>query len=526
MISMGKKQKIILRKYRDGDSERKIAKELKINRTTVRRYLSEYKHARQELFSSDPNDEVLIDNIVKPPTYNSENRGKKKYTEEIDKEINRLLYLNEQKRNRGMHKHMMKKVDIYEHLIEQGYDIGYTSVCHYIGEKQKKRKEAFVRQAYNPGDVCEFDWGEVKLEIDGQQRCLYMAVFTPAFSNYRYAMLFHRQDTASFLQAHVRFFEHIGGVYHTMVYDNMRVAVRRFVGLSEKEPTEALLKLSMYYLFDFRFCNLYSGNEKGHVERSVEFVRRKSFCRNHSFPLVTSANEQLEKTCNHLNTCFSRYTQGKRPIDLLSEEKQHLKEVPGAFDCSLMERFKVDKYSVITYKTNRYSVPDHLVGKIVDVKIYPEKLICYHENKKICQHERRYSKSQWYINLDHYLYTLQRKPGALAGSQALFSAPVKVKNVFNKYFSSEPGDFIDLLLFLRDHDFGFERVTISIEKLKRTCPHNISADMIKVLCLQEKSPQGDCNYHYTTLKQEDDKIFQQSRIQLEELNHLLAQNQT
>ncbi len=90
MIRMSTKQKIILRKYRDGDSERKIARELKVNRTTVRRYLNEYKRAREELLCSDPNDESLIDNLVKPPTYNSTNRDKKKYTEEIDKEIDRL----------------------------------------------------------------------------------------------------------------------------------------------------------------------------------------------------------------------------------------------------------------------------------------------------------------------------------------------------------------------------------------------------------------------------------------------------
>ena len=38
----------------------------------------------------------------------------------------------------------------------------------------------------------------------------------------------------------------IGGVYQEMVYDNARVMVARFVGHSEKEPTEALLKLSLY----------------------------------------------------------------------------------------------------------------------------------------------------------------------------------------------------------------------------------------------------------------------------------------
>jgi len=517
---MSTKQKIIIRRYQLDHSERKIARELQICRTTVRRYIGDYERAREELLNSGrPLDDVLIEDLVKPPTYNVFNRGKKKYTEEINKEIDRLLCLNDQKHSQGMHKQMMKKVDIFEHLKQKGFDIGYTSVCYYIGQKQIKRKEAFIRQVYKPGDVCEFDWGEVKLELDGQIRCMQMAVFTPANCNYRYGMLFHRQDTASFLQAHVQFFKHVGGVYHTMVYDNMRVAVRRFVGPSEKEPTEALLKLSMYYLFDFRFCNLYSGNEKGHVERSVEFVRRKSFCTIHSFPSVYSANDQLASTCNQLNTRFSRYTQGKRPIDLLAIEKQYLKELPPAFDCGVMERGKVDKYSVITYQTNRYSVPDHLVGKIADIKIYPENLICYHENKRICQHERHFGRSQWYINLDHYLYTLQRKPGALSGSQALSSAPQQVKDVFNKFFSTKAKDFVELLIFLRDHDLDFERVIKSIESLKRTCPHNISVDMIKVLCIRETSQ----NNQYDSVDQKDDQIFQQSRIQLQELSLLLAQ---
>ncbi len=39
---MSTKQKIILRRYRDGDSERKISRELKVNRETVRKYLQEY----------------------------------------------------------------------------------------------------------------------------------------------------------------------------------------------------------------------------------------------------------------------------------------------------------------------------------------------------------------------------------------------------------------------------------------------------------------------------------------------------
>jgi transposase len=511
---MSTKQRIILLRYRDGYSERRIARELQVNRETVRRYLAEYAKAREKLSNSSEADEVLIEEIVKIPKYDSNNRGAKKFTNEISQEVDRLLQANEEKRSRGLHKQVMKKIDILEHLQDLGHDIGYTTVCNHINKKLIKRKEAFVRQVYHPGDVCEFDWGEVKLEIGGKLQTLYMAVFTPAMSNYRYAVLFHRQDTAAFLQAHILFFEHVGGVFHTMVYDNMRVAIRRFVGPSEKEPTEALLKLSSYYQFHFRFCNVASGNEKGHVERSVEFVRRKAFSNKDRFPTLEAANTWLAGTCNRLNTRFNRDNQGKRSIDLLEVERKQLAAVPPSFDCGQMEQCKVDKYSVITYATNRYSIPDHLVGKMVDVKVYPEKLTCYYEHQKICEHERHHTRQGWYINLDHYLYTLRCKPGALAGSQALASAPKDVKNVFSQYFADTPRDFVELLIFLRDHDYTFDQVNKAIEKLKHTSPHDISLDKIKALCMQK-------NDVYVPQLNNDDQILQQSQAQLEELSLLL-----
>ena len=511
---MSTKQKIILRRYRDGDSERKISRELKINRETVRRYLGEYEKSRQHLSNTDKEDEVLIEELVKIPRYDSSNRDTKKFTEEISNEVDQLLQLNEEKRSRGLHKQVMKKIDILEHLNDLGYDIGYTSVCHHINKKLDSRKEAFIRQVYAPGDVCEFDWGEVKLEIGGKLQKLYMAVFTPAMSNYRYAVLFHRQDTAAFLQAHALFFEHVGGVFHTMVYDNMRVAIRRFVGPSDKEPTDALLKLSTYYQFHFRFCNVARGNEKGHVERSVEFVRRKAFSRKDRFPTLEAANAWLMGTCNRLNSRYNRDNQGQRSVDLMDQEKKYFHPVPPSFDVGEMDQCKVDKYSVISYATNRYSVPDHLVGKIVDVKVYPEKLHCYYENHKICEHERQYSRHGWYINLDHYLHTLKRKPGALAGSQALASAPEDVKHIFEKYFAHAAKDFVELLIFLQDHSYAFDKVNEAIQTLKCTCPHDISLDKIQALCMQK-------NIMYTPPDNHDDQILQQSRAQLEELSLLL-----
>ena len=68
-----------------------------------------------------------------------------------------------------------------------------------------------------------------------------------------------------------------------MVYDNSRVAVAKRVGPSGKKPTEALLKLSIYYGFSLRFFDNYKANEKGHVERSVEYLRRRIFSKRDTF---------------------------------------------------------------------------------------------------------------------------------------------------------------------------------------------------------------------------------------------------
>ncbi len=71
---------------------------------------------------------------------------------------------------------------------------------------------------------------EVKLFIKGKLKTFQMAVFTSAKGNYRFAKLFPKQDTSCFQEAHAAFFENIKGVYHTVVYDNAKVMVKKICG--------------------------------------------------------------------------------------------------------------------------------------------------------------------------------------------------------------------------------------------------------------------------------------------------------
>lgn len=489
MIELLQKQQIIISAHLEGKSFRSIAKEIGINRKTVAKYVKEYEKARTQLLKSADGKECdtreLIDKIVEKPKYNSQNRQKRKLTLEIIEEIKFHLNENELKRARGQAKQQKKKIDIFEAIQAKGYDISYPTVCNTIRELIKEGAEAHIKAEYSPGDVCEFDWGEVKIFIEGELKTLQMAVFTSAKGNYRYARLFAKQDTPCFLESHARFFEHIGGAYRTLVYDNMKVAVKKFVGLTEKEPTESLLKLSIYYGFKFRFCNIKAGHEKGHVERSVEYIRRKSFAFKDSFTTIEEANEYLMEICQKLNSKPQRLNNNQTAVEILDLEKEYLLPKLPMFDAAKTREARVDKYSTIVIDSCHYSVPDNYVGKMVFTKTYSNKVICYYQGEKIAEHDRKYGFNEWSIKLEHYLTTLKRKPGALASSMALQQANPKLHKIYNSYYIKKEKEFIDLLLLVSEKGLG--KIEEAIKILETINPTDISTEKIKTICNRQHS---------------------------------------
>jgi transposase-like protein len=228
VIQLSQKQNMILMYVREGKSKREIARITGCNRRTVSKYMDEYIRNKEALMHAGPEQDaaILIEEIVKKPTYHGGDRKKRKLTPEMMKTIEQHLEENEMKRLKGQHKQLKKAVDIHEALCSEGADISYSTIRTIVSELSQKKREAFIKCEYQPGDVCEFDWGTVRLTIGGEFRECQMAVFTSAYGNYRYAVLFQKQKTEYFQEAHALFFAHVGKVYRTMVYDNMRVAVK------------------------------------------------------------------------------------------------------------------------------------------------------------------------------------------------------------------------------------------------------------------------------------------------------------
>jgi len=477
---LGQKIEILRLHFIEGKGKKQIARELKIAKNTVKTYINEFLENKKELIEEGASKFELIENMVETPKYNSSGRIAVVMTDEVKEIINDFLLKNEKKKATGDIKLIMKATDMHEELVEMGFSLSYPSVAQYV-QKHKETiisHEAFIKQEYQFGEVCEFDWGDVRLVIGIESIKFKMAVFTLAKSGYRFAYLYRHENTEAFIDSHIRFFKHIGGVPRIMVYDNMKVAVAKFVGRIEKEATIALKQISVYYGFKYRFCNIASGNEKGHVERSVEFVRRKAFSSCNAFEAFSLALDRLAQRLEKHNNIKTKYLNDKSPAELLTHEREYLLPLmPDYINCITITD-KVDKLSTVSYLQNRYSVPDYLVKKEVAVRIFIDKVEMFFNNKIIATHERLNGNQEWSIEIMHYLKTLNRKPGALIGSVAFKQMSYVLKEIYNRHFKDCSREFITLLDLVGE--YGFERIN-NIIKILEDKKVNITIDNIKMI---------------------------------------------
>ena len=426
----------ILKLKEQGLSNRSIAKTLGINRKTVNKYWNEYKENLQRLAETDNEKDILNiqENIVSKPKYNSENRVRRKVTPEFLNALEKILEDEEKKvKVLGTNKQALTKQQIYELLKKQGFTLSYSTVVLEIRRIKNSGNECFIRQDYDFGDRLEYDFGEVKLVINGITKKYYIAVLSSPAGNFRWCYLYDNCKKDVFLDSHVKFFEMIGGVWKEVVYDNMRNVVSKFIGKNEKELNEDLVKMSLYYGFDINVTNAFSGNEKGYVEGSVKYLRNKIFAENYKFTSEESAIEYMESQLMKLNENSK-----------IEEEKKKLKPTKPPLELAEVRKSSVNKYSFVQIENNFYSVPEYLVGLAVTSKIYYNKILIYSNNELVCEHKKLDGVKKISADIRHYLKTLTFKPGALRNSYVLKSNP-KLKSIFDKYYTNNPKKFIDLI---------------------------------------------------------------------------------
>ncbi|MGL5272196.1 MAG: IS21 family transposase [Phocaeicola sp.] len=510
----------IIKMLRDGRSIRSISREMSCDRKTVRRYLNEYEKA----LASEDSSAAVLELIHTKPTYQVANRTCRRFSKFIQDRVDHYFEVNRKLRRQGLRKQCMTGKQIHRKLVEEGLEISYSTVCNYLLHKRVEdskapmSKECFLRIHYEPGQIVEFDWGEVTLYIAGKKMRFYMAVFTFAYSNARYTYLFRHQDQLAFMESHRNFFREVNGVPYCMVYDNMRVAVKEFVG-TERKVTDTLAGMSSFYGFSYRFCNIRSGNEKGHVENSVKVVRSRGFSgEDIYFNTIELAQKHASQICSVLNR------EGQTKEISVLEDCQALKIKEGDFGCFVLQEYKVDKWSTVYVKNSHYSVPDHLVGKSVSVRLYSEKVAVFYKQEKITTHQRSYTNDDCVVDITHYLPTLLNKPNALTHTQAWHNASDKLRKIYKNRFCGTDKEFVQLMVFISENGYTIADLEEKSKELYGRNVRKATKDQLTAMLLNKEQDVILENTPMEPFKEQEILIEQRAGDSLEGITAIMGTN--
>jgi transposase len=300
--------------------------------------------------------------------------------------------------------------------------VAESTVRAYVHQRRRAlgllTHEMFVPQNYGWGVEGQADWYDAVAVVGGEEIVLQVFTLRSMASGAAFHRAYRRATQQAFLEAHELAFAYFGGVFHRVRYDNLKAAVKRIVRGFRREETARFHAFRSHWRFQSEFCTPGAGHEKGGVENEVGTFRR-----NHWVPLPRAAD--LDELNAHLLAGCSE--DEARTIDgrtqsvgaaLLIERAHLLPLATEGFDLAETSFPLVNASGCVKVGTNAYSVPA-AVGTRVAVKLRAATVEIWQEKRRLAVHERCHERNQEVFSLEHYLDTLEHKPGALAGSKPL-----------------------------------------------------------------------------------------------------------
>ena len=316
--------------------------------------------------------------------------------------IDRIL--EEDKSQPAKQQHTAKR--IFERLrAEHGYDGG-------VHEHRQRLREMFVPLRHDPGHA-QVDFGEALAVIAGEERKIHFFAMDLPHSDACLVQAYPAETSEAFCDGHKVSFEFFGGVPHSILYDNLKLAVARILGDGTRQRTRVFSELQSHYLFADRFGRPGKGNDKGKVEGLVGYARRNFMV---PIPHATSfaeLNAQLLECCRRrLNDRLRGHddTIGER---LVRDRGALLALPPAPYDACEKKSARVSSLSLVRYRGNDYSVPTEYGHREVLVRGYVHEVVIACGAEAIAHHPRSYEREDFVFNPLHYLALLERKIGAL-----------------------------------------------------------------------------------------------------------------
>jgi len=315
---------------------------------------------------------------------------------------------------------------IYHMCRERGY-VGSESHFRRLVARLRPRPkaEAFLRLRSLPGEQGQVDWGHFgRIQIGQAQRPLLAFVLVLSYSRRIFVRYYLGQQTENFLRGHVAAFGHLSGCPRVLLYDNLKSAVlQRRITATTFNPQ--LVELSRHYRFDPRPVGVARGNEKGRVERAIQYVRR-SFFAARTYTDLDDLNRQALEWCDTI--ALERpwpEDRSKTVAEAYEEEKSCLLPPPDSeVDVNERKEVSVGKTPYARFDRNDYSVPHDRIRRTLTVIASTHTVRILDGTDEVARHERSYSRNEQIEDPDHVrkLVEAKRKARTQRGFDRLHSA--------------------------------------------------------------------------------------------------------
>ncbi|MGO5065551.1 MULTISPECIES: IS21 family transposase [unclassified Clostridium] len=298
-----------------------------------------------------------------------------------------------------------------------GLDCAQSSFRRYISNNIefndyfKRRKKGYIsnkstmRFETDKGQQAQLDWKE---NIDfvlstGEVININIFVLILSYSRFRiYRLSLEKtQDIVfSFLNES---FEAFGGVPKELLTDNMKTVMDQpRTAYQSGKVNNKFQQFADDYGFKVRPCIAGRPNTKAKVEAPMKLLDEiRAYNGTLNFDelheLISKLNNRINGTC-HTST-------GKIPVLHLEKEKDFLLALPTEQIRNqysiITTSVKVNRQSMISYKSNQYSVPPEYIDKKLKLQVYDNQLHLYYNTNLVTIHEVKNQKLNYHDN--HYL---------------------------------------------------------------------------------------------------------------------------
>ena len=287
---------------------------------------------------------------------------------------------------------------------DYGYSGSYASVHRFVSALEPHPPDVTIRIERQPGEEAQVDFGYAGLMLDprtGKLRRAWAFVLTLSYSRHQYVEFVFDQKVETWLLLHRRAFEYLGGVPRKIVLDNLKAGIIEAC-FDAPQVQRAYRDLAEHYGFLIAPCPPRQPKQKGKVESGVHYVKRSLLAGRDPAPLPENNLKALKWVEQTAGQRVHGTTHWKPLPQFQQVEQATLLPLPETpFELATWKQAKLHRDCYVHFDLAYYSAPFRYVGQSLWVRGDARSVRLYAEYVLIATHSRAAAPGERLTCLDH-----------------------------------------------------------------------------------------------------------------------------